>query len=137
MHSVTPEFLQKVIGFAEATNSLIKASEDQKAAITKVASAAVNALVKAGYAKDQKPESLAAGFANQPALAVELVQKLAEDIVQLKTASKTEVASTVGAAAESENATQRSKETHASKSAAVAGKKESDLVWERGFGGLR
>ena len=46
--AVSQEFLQKVVGFAEAANAMMKKAEDGRDTLRKAAEDAVDALEKAG-----------------------------------------------------------------------------------------
>jgi hypothetical protein len=140
-HTVTTEFLNKTVGLAEATNAMMKAAADQRTALVKAATVAVSALEKAGYAKGQDNEKLVSGIAEKPELAVELVQKLAEDIAALKAtkqagAAQEEEHASVGSAAESEDHQKRAAELSAAagKGQGASANVNSNAIWDKGFG---
>lgn len=124
---VAPEFLQKVVGFAEATNAVLEKSAADREVLRKAASVAVDALDRAKLLKGQKKADVVEGIVAQPHLALELLAKVAEETTATKVAAPAVVADTkpiaMGAPAESEK-----------KSGAVGdGSRESDDVWDRGF----
>jgi Mg-chelatase subunit ChlI len=130
---VTPEFLQNVVGFATAANELMAKQASAETEIKTAAEKAVAALEKAGQLGGHKAEDLVAGIVAQPALALELITKMAEDAVVAKPAVEekkkekkapaAEVPVAFGAAAEPEKAP---------KTASTS--RESDDIWTKGFG---
>jgi hypothetical protein len=125
----TPDFLQKVVGLAAATNAVMEKSAADRAELRKAAEVAVNALEKAGKLGQFKKAEVIDGIVAKPAVALELLQKLAEDTkVEGKKEEgkeKKEEPAPMGAAAESEKE---------KKSAHGAGVRESDEIWDKGFG---
>lgn len=138
--AVAPEFLQKVVGFAEATNAMLKQAEESKAELRKVASDAVDALEKAGKLGEHKKEDLIEGFVRQPSMALKLaasMAKEAEDYGMPKKKERTEEEEEEGEddddeMEEKEASIGRAAELEAK--ARIDSKRESDEVWERGFG---
>ena len=131
---VAPEFLQKVVGFAEATNAVLEKSAADREVIRKAASVAVDALEKANLLKGQKKADVVEGIVTQPHLALELLAKVAEETTakpKVEQPAATKVAQdnkpvAMGAPAESEKSAKKS-------GAAGDGSRESDDIWDRGF----
>lgn len=164
VQAVSPEFLQKVVGFAEAANVMMKSAEDQRTAIREAAKDAVDVLEKAGkLEEDQKSEEgkkkLIEGFVNDPSMALKLASSLVKEGEAFPGAAppfkkkegegegekggeekkdedeEAAKEASIGGAAESEDQTQREAETKAAAAPAnVSRSKESDEVWNKGFG---
>lgn len=136
---VTPEFLQNVVGFATATNELMAKQASAEVELKKAAEAAVVALEKAGSLGNSKKEDLVAGIVAQPALALELVTKLAEEKIA-KFEKKPEAKKEEAPAAIGEKKTDAPVELGAAaegeKEASKKGSsdsRESDDIWNKGF----
>lgn len=169
---VSPEFLQKVVGFAEATNAMMKSAEDRRSTIREAAQNAVDVLEKAGKLEEgHDKEKLIQGFVSKPEMALKLAASLVKegegDYSEKKKdeggekkkdeggdkpfpgaaepfngngkkdegekQEKEDEEGAIGAAAESENSTKRAAETQAAP-ANITSRKESDEVWDKGFG---
>lgn len=155
---VSSEFLQKVVGFAEATNAMMKSAEDQRSAIHAAAKDAVDVLEKAGKLDEgHDKEQLIRGFVNKPEMALKLAasfvkesegemkdgggEKKKKDEGSDKSVTEGEKkkqenegeGGAIGSAAESEDATKRAAETQSAPMTTTQ-RKESDEVWDKGFG---
>jgi len=132
LNLATPDFLQKVVGLAAASNALMEKSAADSAELRKAAEVAVAALENAGKLGQFKKAEVIDGIVAKPAVALELLQKLAEEIpaalkehVKEKKEGKEEAPAVMGAAAEPEKE---------KTSAHGAGVRESDEIWDKGMG---
>ena len=139
--AVGPEFLQKVVGFAEATNVMMKQAEDQRASIREAAEGAVDELEKAGKLEEgQTREELIEGFVNKPEMALKLAASLVKEAKESqsheqKPAEGADKEASIGGAAEPEDPAARSAESKTAAALSPAVKtKQSDEVWNSGFG---
>lgn len=133
--AVTKEFLQKVVGFAEASNAMMKQAEESRASIRTAAEGAVDVLEKAGMLGGHDKQKLIDGIVNKPEMAVKLAAAIATEYEKKAKAApaapaqdKAEAdvkAASIGAPAEPEKGAKP----------AQTGKttRESDEVWNRGF----
>lgn len=125
----TPDFVSRLVGFTKVANKLMERQDTQEKAIKAASRDAVKALIASGHAKQAEAKQLVAGFAKNPAAAVELVTKLAEEVCTskkekaklAKNKSTTEPVSMGGPAEEPVKK--------------ASSEKESDSVWEKGFFG--
>lgn len=118
MLSVPTTFVQKVIGLTEAVKGIMNKKAASKESLQKAATGAVTALVKKGYAEEGQATALIEGFVAKPEKALEALQKMATQAPHID-----EVASP-GQPAEKEGGLKP----------AGSKKKESDRIWEEGFG---
>lgn len=132
LNLATPDFLQKVVGLAAASNAMMEKSAADRAELRKAAEVAVTALEKAGKLGNFKKAEVIDGIVAKPAVALELLQKMAEEIPaflkdkeEKAKDKKEEVPAVMGAAAEDEKE---------KKSAHGAGVRESDEIWDKGMG---
>lgn len=136
---VTPEFLQKVVGFATAANELMAKQASAETELNTAAVKAVEALEKAGQLDGQKKEDLVAGIVAQPSLALELITKMAESSgkpFEAKPEVKPEVKAEDKKKAKAPAAEVPVAFGAADKEASTkkAGSRESDDIWTKGFG---
>lgn len=150
--TVSPEFLQKVVGLSEATNALLKEAEEGRTALREAATEAVDALEKAGQLQEGTDKAkLVEGFVKNPEMALKLATSVTNEAVE-KAAAGTpaadaggaaggtpgegEPAVSIGSVGESEDLTKRAAETNAGPvmPANMSAPKESDEVWNKGFG---
>lgn len=140
--AVAPEFLQKVVGFAEATNAVLKEAEESKAELRKVATDAVDALEKAGKLNGQNKEDLVDGFVRQPGMALKLAASMANEMDKeakgehydkSKKNKKKDMDKKDEYMSDKEASIGRADEPEKKPVTGASGR-ESDEVWERGFG---
>ena len=153
--TVSQDFLQKVVGFSEATNALMKSAEESREALRAAATEAVDALEKAGQlAEGTDKDKLIQGFVDKPEMALKLATSVTNEATEAaaqaaatatqKTAADAAegneepsvAAASIGGAGESDDKTKRAAELVAGPAvpANMTGDKESDEVWDKGFG---
>ena len=129
LNLATPDFLQKVVGLAAASNAMMEKSAAERVELRKAAEVAVTALEKAGKLGNFKKAEVIDGIVAKPAVALELLQKLAEEVPPAlkkeQEKKKEETPAAMGAAAEDEKE---------KKSAHGNGVRESDEIWDKGMG---
>ena len=116
--AVAPSFVQKVIGLVEANKGMqTKKAEDQQALRAK-ATEAVTTLASKGYVEADKSASLIDSIVKNPVIALEALNKMAADADHVD-----EKIASVG------------KPDGNEKTASASPKrKESDQIWDQGFG---
>jgi DNA-directed RNA polymerase subunit F len=132
------DFLQKVVGFAEATNQMMKKAEDQRSVIRKEAEAAYETLKEAGKVDGDDKDAVIEGFVAHPEMALKLAAAAVKEAGNVEVEVEAEVSTAKKKAEESEGedqglaiggADEEGKEAHVRPAS-----RESDEVWEKGFG---
>jgi len=112
---VPDEVLSKAVNLAATTQAILNKQAAMEQRMAKAAMPAVSALVKRGFAEPHMAQNIVVGMVKNPELAFETITKLASNM------RKANDVVTLGG-------------PDMSKSASVNERKESDSIWDRGFG---